>query len=119
MTSWATAWVEPCLAAAGAALADVDDPWDEWLDTEAAYAALAHLPIPQRAAFRPLPLRPTSCKEVDYFEVASSITSPRLTSRTPDALASACKSLAKPALEIKMISADPTSTRACSSAGIL
>src|SRR6266851_2691900 len=41
---------ERSLAAAGASVADVDDPWDEWLDTEAAYAALAHLPIPQRAA---------------------------------------------------------------------
>lgn len=29
---------------------EVDDPWDEWLDCEAAYAILAHLPIPQRAA---------------------------------------------------------------------
>ena len=38
------------LAVAEASAADVDDPWDEWLDTEAAYAALAHLPIPQRAA---------------------------------------------------------------------
>jgi RNA polymerase sigma-70 factor, ECF subfamily len=28
----------------------VDDPWDEWLDTEAAYAALRYLPAPQRAA---------------------------------------------------------------------
>ena len=31
----------------GAAL---DDPWDEWLDTEAAYAALRSLSAPQRAA---------------------------------------------------------------------
>jgi RNA polymerase sigma-70 factor, ECF subfamily len=38
------------LAAAEASLTDVDDPWDEWLDCEAAYAALVHLPIPQRAA---------------------------------------------------------------------
>jgi RNA polymerase sigma-70 factor, ECF subfamily len=38
------------LVAAGASLDEVDDPWDEWLDTEAAYAALAHLPLPQRAA---------------------------------------------------------------------
>ena len=37
-------------AAAEASVADVDDSWDEWLDTEAAHAALAHLPIPQRAA---------------------------------------------------------------------
>ena len=37
-------------AAAEAAVADIDDPWDEWLDSEAAYAALAHLSIPQRAA---------------------------------------------------------------------
>jgi RNA polymerase sigma-70 factor (ECF subfamily) len=32
------------------AVVEVDDPWDEWLDSEAAYAVLAHLPIPQRAA---------------------------------------------------------------------
>jgi RNA polymerase sigma-70 factor (ECF subfamily) len=38
------------LAAAEELAVDVDDPWDEWLDTEAAYAALAHLPLPQRAA---------------------------------------------------------------------
>jgi RNA polymerase sigma-70 factor, ECF subfamily len=38
------------LAAAAASGAEVDDPWDEWLDREAAYAALARLPIPQRAA---------------------------------------------------------------------
>ena len=38
------------LAAAAASVEDVDDPWDELLDNEAAYAALAHLPIPQRAA---------------------------------------------------------------------
>jgi RNA polymerase sigma-70 factor (ECF subfamily) len=30
--------------------AEVDNPWDEWFDSEAAYAVLAHLPIPQRAA---------------------------------------------------------------------
>ncbi len=38
------------LAAAEPLLDDVEDPWDEWFDTEAAYAALARLPIPQRAA---------------------------------------------------------------------
>jgi RNA polymerase sigma-70 factor, ECF subfamily len=38
------------LAAAEASAPDVDDPWDDWLDAEAAYAALAHLPVPQRAA---------------------------------------------------------------------
>jgi RNA polymerase sigma-70 factor (ECF subfamily) len=38
------------LAAAEASSTHVDDPWDEWLDAEAAYAALAHLPAPQRAA---------------------------------------------------------------------
>jgi RNA polymerase sigma-70 factor (ECF subfamily) len=30
--------------------ADVDDPWHDWLDTDAAYSALARLPVPQRAA---------------------------------------------------------------------
>ena len=29
---------------------DVEDPWAEWFDTEAAHAALAQLSIPQRAA---------------------------------------------------------------------
>jgi RNA polymerase sigma-70 factor (ECF subfamily) len=38
------------LTAADASAAEVDDPWEEWLDAEAAYAALAHLPAPQRAA---------------------------------------------------------------------
>jgi RNA polymerase sigma-70 factor (ECF subfamily) len=38
------------LVAAEASATEVEDPWDEWLDAEAAYAALAHLPIPQRAA---------------------------------------------------------------------
>jgi RNA polymerase sigma-70 factor (ECF subfamily) len=38
------------LAAAEPLLEDVDDPWDEWLDTEAAHASLGRLPIPQRAA---------------------------------------------------------------------
>jgi RNA polymerase sigma-70 factor (ECF subfamily) len=38
------------LAGACDSVADVDDPWDEWLDAEAAYAALAHLPVSQRAA---------------------------------------------------------------------
>src|SRR5947209_6615274 len=28
----------------------VEDPWDEWFDTESAHAALAQLPVPQRAA---------------------------------------------------------------------
>jgi RNA polymerase sigma-70 factor, ECF subfamily len=28
----------------------VDDPWDEWLDAEAAHAALARLPVHQRGA---------------------------------------------------------------------
>jgi len=38
------------LAAADPAAADIDDPWDEWFDAEAAHAALARLPVPQRAA---------------------------------------------------------------------
>ncbi len=38
------------LAAAEPTEPDVEDPWDEWLDTEAAYAALARLTVPQRAA---------------------------------------------------------------------
>ncbi len=38
------------IAAVEASVAEVDDPWDEWLDTEAAFAALALLPVPQRAA---------------------------------------------------------------------
>lgn len=29
---------------------NVEDPWDEWLDAESAHAALARLPVPQRAA---------------------------------------------------------------------
>jgi RNA polymerase sigma-70 factor (ECF subfamily) len=29
---------------------EVEDPWDEWFDAEAAHAALARLPLPQRAA---------------------------------------------------------------------
>ena len=39
--------VEATEALAGAAL---DDPWDEWLDTEAAYTGLRSLSAPQRAA---------------------------------------------------------------------
>jgi len=38
------------LAAAEASVAEVDDPWDEWLDAEAAFAILALLPATQRAA---------------------------------------------------------------------
>jgi len=38
------------LSASESGAAEVDDPWDEWLDTESAHAALARLPIPQRAA---------------------------------------------------------------------
>jgi RNA polymerase sigma-70 factor, ECF subfamily len=36
--------------AGGGAGDALDDPWDEWLDAEAAYAALRCLPAPQRAA---------------------------------------------------------------------
>ena len=38
------------LAAAEELASDVDDPWDAWLDAEAAQAALAQLPVMQRAA---------------------------------------------------------------------
>jgi RNA polymerase sigma-70 factor (ECF subfamily) len=38
------------LAAADQAALEADDPWEEWFDTEAAHAALALLPPPQRAA---------------------------------------------------------------------
>ena len=38
------------LASAEAHVADADDPWGEWLDAEAAYAARARLSVPQRAA---------------------------------------------------------------------
>jgi RNA polymerase sigma-70 factor (ECF subfamily) len=38
------------LAAAAPTVAVIDDPWDDWIDTEAAYAAMAHLPVSQRAA---------------------------------------------------------------------
>ncbi len=38
------------LAVVGSSFDDVEDPWDEWLDTQSAYAALAYLPVPQRAA---------------------------------------------------------------------
>jgi RNA polymerase sigma-70 factor, ECF subfamily len=37
------------LVAAEADVQESDDPWDEWFDTESAYAALAHLSVPQRA----------------------------------------------------------------------
>jgi RNA polymerase sigma-70 factor (ECF subfamily) len=38
------------LAAAEPTNHDVDDPWDDWFDTESAHAALRQLPLPQRAA---------------------------------------------------------------------
>jgi RNA polymerase sigma-70 factor, ECF subfamily len=38
------------VAAAGNAAEPVDDPWEGWLDAEAAFSALARLPGPQRAA---------------------------------------------------------------------
>jgi RNA polymerase sigma-70 factor, ECF subfamily len=38
------------LATVEASFVAVEDPWDEWLDSEAAYSAMVRLPIPQRAA---------------------------------------------------------------------
>ena len=38
------------LAAPDVAPRETEDPWDEWFDAEAAHAALARLPAPQRAA---------------------------------------------------------------------
>jgi len=38
------------LAATEPLVDNIEDPWPEWLDSEAAYAALARLPVPQRAA---------------------------------------------------------------------
>ena len=38
------------LASTAAVEPEAEDPWNDWLDTEAAYAALARLSIPQRAA---------------------------------------------------------------------
>ena len=38
------------LAAEASTAADVEDPWDEWLDAETAHACLAQLPVSQRAA---------------------------------------------------------------------
>lgn len=38
------------LASAEASATEVENPWDELLDTDAVYAALAQLPVPQRAA---------------------------------------------------------------------
>ncbi len=38
------------LTVAAPAVEGVDDPWESWLDAEAAYAALSRLPAPQRAA---------------------------------------------------------------------
>jgi RNA polymerase sigma-70 factor (ECF subfamily) len=38
------------VAAEAAGIDALDDPWDAWLDAEAAHAALARLPVPQRAA---------------------------------------------------------------------
>jgi RNA polymerase sigma-70 factor (ECF subfamily) len=38
------------LALAGPAGEPVDDPWDDWLDADAAHAALSRLPAQQRAA---------------------------------------------------------------------
>ena len=37
-------------AAAGQAAGSVDDPWENWFDTEAAFSALSRLSGPQRAA---------------------------------------------------------------------
>ena len=44
------------MAAAEPASADVDDPWDDWLDTEAAYTALGRLPVTRRDGRRALEL---------------------------------------------------------------
>jgi RNA polymerase sigma-70 factor (ECF subfamily) len=38
------------LAAPEVAQPETEDPWDEWFDAESAHAALAQLPVPQRAA---------------------------------------------------------------------
>ena len=38
------------LAATEQTTQEVDDPWDDWFDTEAAHAALGQLPVMQRAA---------------------------------------------------------------------
>jgi len=38
------------LSAAEPDIQEIEDPWDEWLDAESAYAALARLSVPQRAA---------------------------------------------------------------------
>ena len=38
------------LAAAEELSSEVDNPWDEWFDLEAAHTVLAQLPLPQRAA---------------------------------------------------------------------
>jgi RNA polymerase sigma-70 factor (ECF subfamily) len=51
------------LAAAEASVAEVDDPWEEWFDSETAYVVLAHLPIPQRAAL--------TLRYLDGFTVAA------------------------------------------------
>src|SRR5262249_17876858 len=38
------------LAASDPTAPEVEDPWEDWFDAEAAHAALARLPVPQRAA---------------------------------------------------------------------
>jgi RNA polymerase sigma-70 factor, ECF subfamily len=41
---------ERSLAAVEPESEGIEDPWDEWFDTESAHSALAQLPVPQRAA---------------------------------------------------------------------
>jgi RNA polymerase sigma-70 factor (ECF subfamily) len=51
------------LAAVEELASDIDDPWDEWFDAEAAHTALAQLPVAERAAL--------SLRYLDGLPVAS------------------------------------------------